>query len=39
LKNVVSIDASVTLAEAFLAFKEGRSSHSKDALMLDEGRC
>lgn len=34
LKNVVSIDATVTLAEAFLSFKEGRSSHSKDAMII-----
>ena len=34
LRNVVSIDASVLLAEAFLSFKKGRSSHSKDAMII-----
>ena len=34
LRNVVSIDASVLLAEAFLSFKKERSSHSKDAMII-----
>lgn len=34
LRNVVSIDASVILAEAFLSFKKSRSSHSKDAMII-----
>ncbi len=34
LRNIVSIDASVILAEAFLAFKKKRSDHSKDAMTI-----
>ena len=34
LRKIVSIDASVMLAEAFLSFKKNRSSHSKDALII-----
>ncbi len=34
LRKVVSIDATVKLAEAFLSFKMKRSSHSKDALII-----
>lgn len=34
LRNVVSIDTSVILAEAFLSFKKSRSSHSKDAMII-----
>lgn len=34
LRNIVSIDASVILAEAFLAFKKKRSDHSKDAITI-----
>ena len=34
LRNIVSIDASVILAEAFLAFKQKRSNHSEDAMII-----
>lgn len=34
LRNIVSVDASVILAEAFLSFKKNRSSHSKDAMII-----